>query len=75
MSEHKPRLCHVVRGPGGYGFHLHGEKGKVGQHIRKVEEGSPAEHAGLKEGDRIIEVNGKNVESEEHGEVSVMVLC
>lgn len=67
--EYKPRLCHVVRGADGYGFHLHGEKGKLGQRIRKVEVDSPADIANLKEGDKIIAVNGKNVEKEEHHEV------
>ena len=68
--EYKPRLCHIVRGANGYGFHLHGEKGQSGQRIRKVEADSPSYHANLKEGDRIVAVNGKNVEGEEHHEVS-----
>ncbi|XP_039255581.1 Na(+)/H(+) exchange regulatory cofactor NHE-RF1-like [Styela clava] len=66
---HKPRLCKVVKGEDGYGFHLHGEKGKVGQRIRKVEEGSAAEIAGLNVGDKIVCVNGHNVEKESHQEV------
>lgn len=66
---HKPRLCKVIKGENGYGFHLHGEKGKVGQRIRKVEEGSAAENAGLRMGDKIICVNGHNVEKESHQEV------
>ncbi|EFB25599.1 hypothetical protein PANDA_008538, partial [Ailuropoda melanoleuca] len=53
----------------GYGFHLHGEKGKVGQFIRLVEPGSPAEKAGLLAGDRLVEVNGENVEKETHQQV------
>uniref|UniRef100_A0A8C5TVF7 PDZ domain-containing protein n=1 Tax=Malurus cyaneus samueli TaxID=2593467 RepID=A0A8C5TVF7_9PASS len=53
----------------GYGFHLHGEKGKSGQFIRKVEPGSPAEAAGLRAGDRVVEVNGLNVEQETHHQV------
>jgi len=69
MSELKPRLCSVVKGPNGFGFHLHGQKGVVGQKIRKVEEGSPAAESGLLAGDRIIAVNGKNVQNESHAEV------
>jgi len=69
MSEFKPRLCSVVKGPNGFGFHLHGQKGVVGQKIRKVEEGSPAAESGLLAGDRIIAVNGKNVQNESHAEV------
>ena len=67
--NHKPRLCHVARGPKGYGFHLHGEKGKYGQFIRKVESDTPAELSGLKAGDRVVEVNGDNVENFSHQEV------
>lgn len=65
----KPRLCSIKKGPNGFGFHLHGQKGVVGQKIRKVEEGSPAAESGLLTGDRIIAVNGKNVQNESHAEV------
>uniref|UniRef100_UPI00398EFDE9 Na(+)/H(+) exchange regulatory cofactor NHE-RF2 n=1 Tax=Pristiophorus japonicus TaxID=55135 RepID=UPI00398EFDE9 len=65
----KPRLCHMIKGESGYGFHLHGEKGKTGQYIRKVELGSPAEASGLCAGDRVVEVNGDNVEKETHHQV------
>ncbi|TFK10418.1 pancreas/duodenum homeobox protein 1 [Platysternon megacephalum] len=65
----KPRLCHMIKGETGYGFHLHGEKGKSGQFIRKVEPGSPAEAAALRAGDRVVEVNGVNVEKETHHQV------
>lgn len=52
------RLCHVSKRADfdGYGFNLHAEKGRAGQFIGKVDEGSPAESAGLRQGDRIIEV-------------------
>ncbi|XP_041432816.1 Na(+)/H(+) exchange regulatory cofactor NHE-RF2 isoform X2 [Xenopus laevis] len=69
QERHRPRLCHIKRGEQGYGFHLHGEKGKSGQFIRKVEPGSSAEAAGLKAGDRVLEVNGENVEKETHHQV------
>lgn len=65
----QPRLCQMPRGDAGYGFHLHGEKGKSGQFIRKVEPESPAEAAGLRAGDRVVEVNGVNVEKEAHHQV------
>ncbi|XP_004374224.1 Na(+)/H(+) exchange regulatory cofactor NHE-RF1 isoform X2 [Trichechus manatus latirostris] len=64
-----PRLCCLEKGPNGYGFHLHGEKGKAGQFIRLVEPGSPAEKSGLLAGDRLVEVNGENVEKETHQQV------
>uniref|UniRef100_A0A8C8SC44 Na(+)/H(+) exchange regulatory cofactor NHE-RF n=1 Tax=Pelusios castaneus TaxID=367368 RepID=A0A8C8SC44_9SAUR len=64
-----PRLCCLEKGPNGYGFHLHGEKGKLGQFIRLVENDSPAERSGLRAGDRLVEVNGDNVEKESHQQV------
>lgn len=70
-SERKPRLCVMTKDDGGYGFHLHGEKGKSGQFIRKVEAGSPAEAAGLRAGDRLVAVNGVNVERETHHQVGI----
>ncbi|XP_053299855.1 Na(+)/H(+) exchange regulatory cofactor NHE-RF2 [Pleuronectes platessa] len=68
-SERRPRLCVMAKGDNGYGFHLHGEKGKSGQFIRKVEAGSPAEAAGMRAGDRVVAVNGVNVEKETHHQV------
>ncbi|XP_035383698.1 Na(+)/H(+) exchange regulatory cofactor NHE-RF2 isoform X3 [Electrophorus electricus] len=68
-SDLKPRLCCMTKAENGYGFHLHGEKGKSGQYIRKVEPGSPAEASGLRAGDRVVEVNGENVERETHHQV------
>ncbi|KAJ8283452.1 hypothetical protein COCON_G00023020 [Conger conger] len=68
-KELKPRLCVMAKDDGGYGFHLHGEKGKSGQFIRKVEPGSSAEAAGLRAGDRVVEVNGENVERDTHHQV------
>ncbi|XP_049600424.1 Na(+)/H(+) exchange regulatory cofactor NHE-RF2 isoform X2 [Syngnathus scovelli] len=68
-SERKPRLCAMTKGEQGYGFHLHGEKGKTGQFIRKVEPDSSAEAAGLRAGDRVVAVNGVNVERETHHQV------
>lgn len=68
-NEWKPRLCVMTKGENGYGFHLHGEKGKSGQFIRKVETGSPAEASGMRAGDRVVAVNGANVEKETHHQV------
>lgn len=66
-----PRLCHLVKWPDfdGYGFNLHGEKSKPGQYIGKVDKDSPAEYAGMKANDRIIEVNGTNISNENHKQV------
>ncbi|XP_043090891.1 Na(+)/H(+) exchange regulatory cofactor NHE-RF1 isoform X2 [Puntigrus tetrazona] len=65
----RPRLCVLEKGENGYGFHLHGEKGKSGQFIRLVEPDSPAELSGLRAGDRLVFVNGERVESDSHQQV------
>ncbi|KAF6127275.1 SLC9A3 regulator 2 [Phyllostomus discolor] len=67
--ELRPRLCHLVKGPQGYGFNLHSDKSRPGQYIRSVDPGSPAAHSGLRAQDRLIEVNGQNVEGLRHAEV------
>jgi membrane-associated protease RseP (regulator of RpoE activity) len=66
-----PRLCHLIKWPDfdGYGFNLHAEKAKTGQYIGKVDDDSPAQLAGLREGDRIIEVNLVNISNENHRQV------
>lgn len=73
LTSHKPepRLCHLKKWPHfqGYGFNLHAERAKTGQHIGKVDADSPAESAGLREGDRIIEVNRVNISNENHQQV------
>ncbi|KAM6963743.1 Na(+)/H(+) exchange regulatory cofactor NHE-RF1a [Tautogolabrus adspersus] len=69
MSNLRPRLCVLEKGSSGYGFHLHGEKGKTGQFIRLVEPDTPASEAGLLAGDRLAFVNGESVEGESHQQV------
>lgn len=65
-----PRLVVMKRGPGGYGFNLHGERNvQAGQTISAVDDGSEAQKAGLRVGDKVVEVNGLNVEKMSHGEV------
>lgn len=59
----------MEKGAGGYGFHLHGEKGKSGQFIRLVEPDTPASAAGLFAGDQLVFVNGASVEGESHQQV------
>jgi len=67
----QPRYCFIIKRPdfSGYGFNLHAEKSRPGQFIGKVDENSPAEIAGLREGDRIVEVNGINISQENHKQV------
>lgn len=67
--ELRPRLCYLTKGDRGYGFHLHGERSRGAQYIRKIEPGSPADLSGLRSGDRVVEVNGENVEGETHQQV------
>lgn len=66
-----PRLCHLIKWPdfNGYGFNLHAEKSKQAQYIGKVDDDSPAKLAGLREGDKIIEVNFVNISNENHRQV------
>ena len=68
--ESVARLCHIIQWKyfDGYGLDLT-KKGKSGHCIGKVDEGSPAEAAGLKQGDRIIEVDGFNIDNENHTQV------
>lgn len=74
-NHSKARLCHIKKWDhfDGYGFNLHAEKGKPGQYIGKVDEGSPAEAAGLRQGDRILEVNGESIANKTHKEVVELV--
>ena len=53
----------------GYGFNLCKIKGREGQFISNIELGSPADRGGLREGDRLVEVNGENIENKSHKKV------
>ncbi|XP_039697329.1 Na(+)/H(+) exchange regulatory cofactor NHE-RF3 isoform X2 [Pteropus medius] len=60
-AEHKPKLCRLVKGEQGYGFHLNALRGQPGSFVKEVQQGSPADLAGLEDEDIVIEVNGVNV--------------
>ena len=68
-----PRLCHLRIWPGydGYGFTVdQSEKvGQTGHFIAKIEPGSPAQAGGLKDGDKIVEINGAVVDGFAHKNV------
>uniref|UniRef100_A0A5F8GMZ3 PDZ domain containing 1 n=1 Tax=Monodelphis domestica TaxID=13616 RepID=A0A5F8GMZ3_MONDO len=63
-ATHKPKLCRLLKGQEGYGFHLNAIRDQPGSFIKEVQKGSPADLAGLEDDDYIIEVNGVNVMDE-----------
>jgi len=80
----KPRICEVHVDPNfqGLGLHIGDTKNtaplieengiykRIGNNmIRRIEPGSPAETGGLMPGDKILEINGQNVELLEYKEV------
>ena len=66
-----PRLCTIVKrdDKDEYGFNLYKKKNTPGQFIGSIDPGSPAEDAGLKDGDKLVEVNGIDVTQENHKQV------
>ncbi|XP_050778018.1 Na(+)/H(+) exchange regulatory cofactor NHE-RF4 isoform X3 [Gopherus flavomarginatus] len=72
----KARKLHMVKGPDGYGFLLKEEKcssGMMGQFLTEVDTGLPADRAGMRDGDRLLAVNGEGVEGLCHQEVVDMI--
>lgn len=71
MSGIKPRVIVLTKREGQtFGFFLRVERDEEGHLIRSLDMGGPAELAGLKDGDRIIRVNGVFVDNIEHSQVS-----
>ncbi|XP_069058727.1 Na(+)/H(+) exchange regulatory cofactor NHE-RF3 [Pleurodeles waltl] len=70
---HKARLCKLVKGPSGYGFHLNAIKNMPGQFIKEVVKGGPADVAGLQDEDIVLEVNGVNVETASYEDVVMRI--
>ncbi|KAM9347100.1 Na(+)/H(+) exchange regulatory cofactor NHE-RF3 [Symphorus nematophorus] len=66
---HKPRLINITKGSDGYGFLLKEEPNQTGHFIKDIDRGSPAERAGLKDMDRIVAVDSKEVDSCSHEQV------
>ncbi|NWZ25064.1 NHRF4 protein, partial [Asarcornis scutulata] len=66
---YKARELHMVKGPGGYGFLLKEDDygaGAIGQFLWEVDAGLAAERAGMREGDRVLAVNGESIEGLDH---------
>ncbi|KAH0617376.1 hypothetical protein JD844_015469 [Phrynosoma platyrhinos] len=63
---HPPRTVHLVRGENGFGFTLRGDAPVL---IAGVIAGGCAAEAGLKEGDYIVSVDGKDCKWSKHAEV------
>ncbi|KAL1772008.1 Na(+)/H(+) exchange regulatory cofactor NHE-RF3 [Sigmodon hispidus] len=69
-STFSPRECKLSKQEGqNYGFFLRLEKDTDGHLVRVIEQGSPAEKAGLLDGDRVLRINGVFVDKEEHAQV------
>ncbi|XP_041949668.1 PDZ domain containing 3b isoform X1 [Alosa sapidissima] len=69
---HKPRKLHLVQAPEGYGFLLRLEKtpSKHNIHVlREVDPDSPAERAGIQEGEILLEVNEELITNLKHNDV------
>ena len=70
-EESRPRVCTVYKWSDfqGYGFQLNAGGDKPGNYIGEVDADSPASHAGLREGDRIVEVNDSFAYTDSHSAV------
>ncbi|GMR53072.1 hypothetical protein PMAYCL1PPCAC_23267 [Pristionchus mayeri] len=77
-----PHLVTIVKSQTGFGFNVKGQVSEGGQlrsingdlyaplqHVSAVLPGGAAERAGLRKGDRILQVNGANVEGATHKQV------
>jgi hypothetical protein len=73
-NPHCPRLCHLRRWEGlSYGFNLISKRGQTGHFVDNIENGLPAYYSGLKDGDRVVEIDGIDVSDMPHREVVKMI--
>lgn len=67
VPDVRPRLCALKREQGQcFGFYLSNDAGCRGHVVRQVETWSSAERGGLREGDRVLEVNEDFVVDKDH---------
>ncbi|XP_070204993.1 sorting nexin-27-like [Littorina saxatilis] len=82
QAEPGPRIVTITKTSTGFGFNVRGQISEGGvlksingvlyaplQHVSAVLEGGAAQKAGIRKGDRILEVNGINVEGATHKQV------
>ncbi|XP_049599604.1 NHERF family PDZ scaffold protein 4b [Syngnathus scovelli] len=73
---YRPRKLDLDLAPEGYGFFLRFEKapsGRTAHVLREVDTGSPAERAGMQDGDVLLEINGESTELLHHDEIVTRV--
>ncbi|KAF6211007.1 hypothetical protein GE061_014120 [Apolygus lucorum] len=82
QAQSGPRVVKIYKSETGFGFNVRGQVSEGGQlrsingelyaplqHVSAVLEGGAAEKAGIRKGDRILEVNNVNVEGSTHKQV------
>ena len=73
VSRKGPRTVEMQLGEDGYGFHMYTNKQLKGQYVKTVSETGNAIKAGLMVGDRVVEVDGENVDGLSHQEVVSLI--
>ncbi|KAL4656969.1 Na(+)/H(+) exchange regulatory cofactor NHE-RF3-like [Arapaima gigas] len=71
---YKPRIADMKRGSEGYGYYLRQDPKMKGHFLNDIDQGSPADRAGLKNMDRLVAVNGEEVDHLDHEQVVEQIL-